>query len=245
MGSMEFGRFPELLELGATVALGSDSAMSSNYVDIVRQMSLASGAAKSQRLDPTIMPPETVLEMATLHGSRALLWDDQIGSIAVGKKADITMFDTIRPDWQPVLNPLANLVHSSRGGADTVICNGKVLMERAWSCRLTKDAPCTKPRYAVSALQNSQDCWTPSNRCGRSLEIQPRSLSLQRPPILNRFRHMRLVNMWRLRQIGNGAGDFQCAVAGAGGPVEALHGVLQQLPAGFDRACSADRWTQR
>jgi len=130
MGSMEFGRFPELLELGATVALGSDSAMSSNYVDIVRQMSLASGAAKSQRLDPTIMPPETVLEMATLHGSRALLWDDQIGSITVGKKADITMFDTIRPDWQPVLNPLANLVHSSRGGADTVICNGKVLMEK-------------------------------------------------------------------------------------------------------------------
>lgn len=130
MGSMEFGRFPELLELGVTISLGSDSAMSSNYVDIVRQMSLASGGAKSQRLDPTVMPPETVIEMATAHGAKALLWDDEIGSIAVGKKADIAIFNTASPDWQPVLNPLANLVHSARGGADTVICNGKVLMER-------------------------------------------------------------------------------------------------------------------
>lgn len=129
MGSMEFGRFPELLELGATVSLGSDSAMSSNYVDIVRQMSLAAGAAKSQRLDPTIMPPETVIEMATLHGAKALLWDDQIGSLEVGKKADVSIFDTVKPEWQPVLNPLANLVHASRGGADAVICNGRVLME--------------------------------------------------------------------------------------------------------------------
>ncbi|GGC77621.1 amidohydrolase family protein [Chelatococcus reniformis] len=130
MGSMEFGRFPELLELGATVALGSDSAMSSNYVDIVRQMTLASGAAKSQRLDPMVLPPETVIEMATLHGARALLWDEQIGSIETGKKADISLFDTNKPEWQPVLNPLANLVYASRGGADTVVCNGQVLMEK-------------------------------------------------------------------------------------------------------------------
>lgn len=129
MGSMEFGRFPELLELGATVALGSDSAMSSNYVDIVRQMSLASGSAKSQRLDPTVMPPETVIEMATVHGAKALLWDADIGSITVGKKADISIFRTSSPEWQPVLNPLANLVYAARGGADTVICNGNVLME--------------------------------------------------------------------------------------------------------------------
>lgn len=129
MGSMQFGRFPELLELGGTVALGSDSAMSSNFVDVVRQMTLAAGAARSQRLDPTAMPPETVLEMATLHGAKALLWDDQIGSLEVGKKADISLFDTRKPEWRPVINPLNNLVHSSRGGACTVICDGTVLME--------------------------------------------------------------------------------------------------------------------
>lgn len=129
LGSIEFGRFPEMLEFGVTVALGSDSAMSSNYVDVVRQMSLVSGGCKSQRLDPTIMPPETVLEMATLHGARAALWEGEIGSLEVGKKADIAMFATHGPEWQPVLNPIANLVYASRGGADTVICDGRVLMK--------------------------------------------------------------------------------------------------------------------
>ncbi|MEJ0070592.1 MAG: amidohydrolase family protein [Pseudomonadota bacterium] len=129
MGSMEFGRFPEMIELGITVALGSDGAMSSNFVDIVREMFLASGAAKAQRLDPSIMPPETVLEMATLNGAKAALWSDEIGALEVGKKADIAIFETRSPEWQPMLNPIANLVYASRGGADTVLCDGKILME--------------------------------------------------------------------------------------------------------------------
>lgn len=129
LASMEFGRFPEMLELGVTVALGSDAAMSSNYLDIVREMFLASGGAKAQHLDPSLMPAESVVEMGTLNGAKAALWSDEIGSIEVGKKADIAIFDTLKPEWQPVLNPLANLVYSSRGGADTVLCNGKILME--------------------------------------------------------------------------------------------------------------------
>ncbi len=128
-GSIEFGRFPEMLELGITVALGSDGAMSSNYLDIVREMFLVSGGCKAQRLDPTIMGPETVLEMGTLNGAKAALWEDEIGSIEVGKKADLAIFDTRRVEWRPVLNPIANLIYSSRGGADTVVCNGAVLME--------------------------------------------------------------------------------------------------------------------
>lgn len=140
MGSMEHGRFPEMLECGVPVSLGSDSAMSSNFVDVVRQMYLAAGGARSQRLDPTAMPPETVLEMATINGAKCLLWDDEIGSLEVGKRADVTMFDTRRPDWQPVLNPIANLVNAARGGADTVICNGRVLMEEGRV--LSIDEPC-------------------------------------------------------------------------------------------------------
>ena len=128
-GSMQVGRFPEMLELGVTVALGSDAAMSSNFLDIVRQMYLASGGSKAARLDPTVMPPERVLEMATLHGARAAMWEDEIGSLEIGKKADLAIFDTRRPEWRPVLNPIANLVYASRGGADTVIVDGRVLMD--------------------------------------------------------------------------------------------------------------------
>ena len=55
------------------------------------------------------MPPQTVLEMATLNGAKAALWSDEIGSLEAGKKADVAIFDTRKPEWQPVLNPLANL----------------------------------------------------------------------------------------------------------------------------------------
>lgn len=129
MGSMEFGRFPEMLELGVTVALGSDGAMSSNFLDLVREMYLAAGGCKASRLDPTIMPPETVLEMATLNGAKAALWETEVGSIEPGKKADLAIFDTRLPEWRPILNPIANLVYCSRGGADTVIIDGRVVME--------------------------------------------------------------------------------------------------------------------
>jgi 5-methylthioadenosine/S-adenosylhomocysteine deaminase len=128
-GSLEFGRFPELLELGVTVALGSDAAMSSNFLDIVRQMYLVAGGSKAARLDPTVMRPERVLEMATRNGARAALWERDIGSLEPGKKADLVTFETRRVDWCPVINPLANLVYSARGGADTVIVDGRVLLQ--------------------------------------------------------------------------------------------------------------------
>jgi cytosine/adenosine deaminase-related metal-dependent hydrolase len=84
---------------------------------------------KAQRLDPTIMPPETVIEMGTINGAKAALWQNEIGSLEVGKRADIAIFDTRKVEWRPILNPIANLVYSSRGGADTVLCDGRILME--------------------------------------------------------------------------------------------------------------------
>ncbi|MPZ59420.1 MAG: amidohydrolase family protein [Rhizobiales bacterium] len=156
-GSMEFGRFPEMLELGVTVSLGSDGAMSSNYLDIVREMFLASGGAKAQRLDPSIMPPETVLEMATIHGAKAALWFDEIGSLEKGKKADIAMFETRKPEWRPILNPLSNLVYASRGGADTVVCNGCVLLENGVIQTFDEASALQEAQVRGSRIANSSD----------------------------------------------------------------------------------------
>ena len=61
------------------------------------------------------MPPETGLEMATINGAKAALMADRIGSIEVGKEADVVLFDTQRPEWQPLINPVANLVYSATG----------------------------------------------------------------------------------------------------------------------------------
>jgi 5-methylthioadenosine/S-adenosylhomocysteine deaminase len=61
------------------------------------------------------MPPETGLEMATINGAKATPWETRIGSIEIGRDADIVLFDTNRPEWQPLINPVANLVYSATG----------------------------------------------------------------------------------------------------------------------------------
>ena len=113
-GNFVFGKLPELLALGLNVAVGSDHA-SSGIVDMAQEMRLACCCYKEMRLNPRVMPPETALEMATVNGAKAALWDDRIGSIEVGKDADIVLFDTERPEWQPLINPVSNLVYSATG----------------------------------------------------------------------------------------------------------------------------------
>jgi 5-methylthioadenosine/S-adenosylhomocysteine deaminase len=129
MGNISHGKAPEMHELGITLSLGSDSAMSGNFLDVIRQTFLLVGGYHEARLDPKVIRPETAVEMITINGARSMLWDSELGSIEVGKKADITIIDIMRPEWQPVHNPIANLVYSAHGGsADTVFVDGKCLM---------------------------------------------------------------------------------------------------------------------
>jgi 5-methylthioadenosine/S-adenosylhomocysteine deaminase len=128
-GTLSVGKIPELLELGVTVGLGSDHA-SSGIVDLLQEMFLAGAGYKETRLNSTVMPPERVLEMATVNGARCALWDDEIGSLAAGKRADLVLFDTRHAQWQPLYNPVANLVYSATGAStDVVIVGGAVLVE--------------------------------------------------------------------------------------------------------------------
>jgi 5-methylthioadenosine/S-adenosylhomocysteine deaminase len=113
-GNFLMGKLPELLALGVNVALGSDHA-SSGIVDMTQEMRIACCAYKEVRANPRVMPPETALEMATINGAKATPWADRIGSIEAGKDADIVLFDTNRPEWQPLINPVANLVYSATG----------------------------------------------------------------------------------------------------------------------------------
>ncbi len=113
-GNFVMGKLPELMALGVNVALGSDHA-SSGIVDMVQEMRLACCGYKEVRANPRVMPPETALEMATINGARATPWANRIGSIETGRDADVVLFDTNRPEWQPLINPVANLVYSATG----------------------------------------------------------------------------------------------------------------------------------
>lgn len=113
-GNMLVGRLPELLACGVNVSLGSDHA-SSGIVDMVQEMRNFACAAKEVRMNPRVMPPETALEMATINGARGAGLADRIGSIEVGKQADLVLFDATVPEWQPLYNPVSNLVYSATG----------------------------------------------------------------------------------------------------------------------------------
>lgn len=128
-GNILMGKIPELLEMGVAVGLGSDHA-SSGIVDLVQEMMLVTGVYKETRLNTAVMPPERVVEMATINGARCALREDEIGSLEPGKKADVILFNTSTPQWQPLYNPVSNLVYSATGASvDTVICDGKILMQ--------------------------------------------------------------------------------------------------------------------
>jgi 5-methylthioadenosine/S-adenosylhomocysteine deaminase len=115
-GNISQGRLPELMELGVNVGIGSDHACS-GITDLVQEMLLFAGGYKETHMNPRVVAPEQVVEMATINGARCAGLQDSIGSVAVGKQADLVLFDTRFPEWQPLYNPVSNLVYSATGNS--------------------------------------------------------------------------------------------------------------------------------
>ncbi|MDY6995187.1 MAG: amidohydrolase family protein [Actinomycetota bacterium] len=103
------GRYPEMLQAGVTVGLGTDGVAASGNMNLMRQIPLVAGMFKDARLDETLIGAEKALRMATIDGARALDWDDEIGSIEVGKKADFVLWDLKHPEWVPHGDPVLAL----------------------------------------------------------------------------------------------------------------------------------------
>lgn len=129
-GATAQGRYPEMLRHGVTVALGCDAAATSGNLDMLRQVYLAAGMFKDARMDPAIVSARQAIRMGTIDGARALLWDDHIGSLEVGKKADIVLFDLRRTEWTPIFDPEHSLAYSASGSSvDVVLVDGDVVVE--------------------------------------------------------------------------------------------------------------------
>lgn len=118
-----------MIELGMTVSLGTDSATAGRFLDMVRVMYLAACAHRDQFADATIMGAYKALEMATIDGARACLWDDAIGSLEAGKRADIVVVGMDELRWHPNLDPVRSLVYAADGDdVETVIIDGRIVM---------------------------------------------------------------------------------------------------------------------
>jgi len=129
-GLAAHARVPEMIARGVCVSLGGDSGNGSNHFDMLRMMYLVATIYKDARLDVTVMPPETVLEMATIRGAESLLMERRIGSLEPGKRADLVLYDRDQPEWRPLLNPLNNLVYAATGSSvRSVMIDGRLVLD--------------------------------------------------------------------------------------------------------------------
>ncbi|MFI0977100.1 amidohydrolase [Streptomyces sp. NPDC021093] len=119
---------PALLDAGVTVGLGTDGAVSSNTLDMVGAIRQAALIHKAGG-DPTAVNAEQAVRMATVEGARALGLGDALGSLEVGKRADLIVLDTGRPHLTPRHDPYAMLAYAAQASdvRDTVV-DGRVLM---------------------------------------------------------------------------------------------------------------------
>lgn len=141
MKMLGFAFVPEMLDRGICVSLGTDGAPSNNHMDLVSEMYLASLVHKGRRLDPTVIPAERILEMATVNGARSMLWDADIGSLELGKKADLIVVDPRSPGMLPMHDPVSALVYAMQSSnVAASMCDGRWLMRDGVPCTFDEPA---------------------------------------------------------------------------------------------------------
>ena len=120
----------EMLDGGVTVGIGTDAANNSNLIETGRSVYLAAVLIKDASEDVTKIPAETAVELGTIGSAQAVGMGNSIGSIEVGKKADIVLYETMRPEWRTLFNPINNLVYSADGrSVHTVLVDGRVVID--------------------------------------------------------------------------------------------------------------------
>ena len=118
------------LAAGVALGLGTDGAASNNDLDMFEAMRQASFLAKHTTRDPTAVPAQTALDMATIGGARALQMDRLIGSLEAGKRADLITVSMSGARQTPLYDPVSHLVYVAHGDdVRTTIVNGKILMK--------------------------------------------------------------------------------------------------------------------
>jgi 5-methylthioadenosine/S-adenosylhomocysteine deaminase len=113
---------------GVNVALGTDGPMVDYTVDMVEQMKGCTLMQHVRHLDPTRMPAERTIEMATINGAKALGLDSEIGSLEAGKCADIAVFDLKKPYVGVLHRPISSFIYAGKGSdARAVLVNGDIV----------------------------------------------------------------------------------------------------------------------
>lgn len=125
-----FADVPAMLKNGIRVCIGTDGAASNNALNMFHEMNMLGLIHKGANKEAQCVSAMEVLKAATIDGARALELGNQIGSLAVGKQADLILIDTTKPQLNPENNLISGLVYSANGSeVRTVLAAGEILME--------------------------------------------------------------------------------------------------------------------
>jgi 5-methylthioadenosine/S-adenosylhomocysteine deaminase len=143
---------PEMRARGITVSLGADGAACNNRLDMFEEMRLAA-ILQAMRKEPGALPAREVLWMATRAGARTLGLEHEIGSLEVGKRADVIVVDRDRPHLAPGPDPYSTLVYAARGSdVRTTIVDGVVLVDDFLPVRVDRAEISAEARIAARDL---------------------------------------------------------------------------------------------
>jgi 5-methylthioadenosine/S-adenosylhomocysteine deaminase len=120
---------PELLLAGAEVGLGTDGVASNNNLNMFEEMHTMSLLHKLNKMNPIVVPAETIVRVGTIGSANVLGMANQIGSLEIGKKADIIIIDVNKANTTPIFNVYSTIVYSLSGtDVNDVIINGEIIM---------------------------------------------------------------------------------------------------------------------
>ena len=144
----------EFVQAGCTLGIGTDGCASNNTLDLFHEMNLVAKLHKAKTLDPTVLSAPCVLEMATRGGAKAVGLEQDVGSLEVGKAADIIILDTEKPHLTPMYNPISHLVYAATG-ADVrdVIVSGSIVVRNRRILTIDLDDVMLKVRHLAKQIK--------------------------------------------------------------------------------------------
>jgi 5-methylthioadenosine/S-adenosylhomocysteine deaminase len=162
-GATAIGMYPEMIDQGICVGLGTDGVSAAGNMNMHRQMYLAAGLFKDSRLDPTLIGATKALRMATIDGANALGWATEIGSLEEGKKADFLLWDLDDAEWTPYSDPIQALVWSvsTRSLAETWV-DGTCLFRDGVVARIDESALKAEARERAARVRSDAGLDLPS-----------------------------------------------------------------------------------
>ncbi|MHC1709991.1 MAG: amidohydrolase family protein [Methanomassiliicoccales archaeon] len=146
---------PEMQREGVNVTIGTDGSTTNNSMDMFGEMKTLALLQKSSRWDPTVVKAQEALDFATVNAAKAIGLQKEIGSIEVGKRADIVIMDSCSPALRPLTldNAVSNVVYSAgRGDVKTVLCFGDIVVKDRIPQKLDMDSVIEDAQKAMAAI---------------------------------------------------------------------------------------------